>query len=664
MLKKMNLRSIKSKLFISLFSICIFPLFISGFFSYQQSKSVLSKKLSVTSSQTLSEISSGLTDYFTGFTGSVSMIANNYNFINVDDADNFNYVPDLLKNLTESNKDILDSYFGTESGKFAVYPNAQMPDGYDARKRSWYEEGVKANGKVAITSPYVDAASGNTVVGIVQAVMKDGKVVGVIGLDCSLSSLAERIGVKKVGNSGSVSISDPSGVVIAHSDKSLIGTDAITKLSFWNEVKSGNQGFVTYLYNGKEKFGVYATNELTGWKIVAALEQNELSDDTRTIIITTGIITLIMAVIAVILSFILSNGIAANIQKLQEVFDKASNGDLSTFTNIKSRDELGNLGKNYNDMIKNIGVLLESAKKTSTTVYETSTGLSSMAEETTASMSKVSMAVSEIAQGAMNLAENSQETVTSIGELSSKLDTISNVTSDMSNVSNNTKELSSEGIGIVNVLISKNSETMEATMKVADIVTNMNESVKKISTISDAITEITEQTNLLSLNASIEAARAGDAGKGFAVVASEIGKLAEQSKKSTEQITVLIEEIQEKADIVVQAMNGTKEINQEQNQAVTKTEKIFNDISASITDLTGKVIEVKSSVDKMQVQKQIFVTQIESTSAISEETAASTEEVTASAERVTETMSRFSQNTEDLKQLAEKLKKEIDKFKM
>ena len=664
MLKKMNLRSIKSKLFISLFSICIFPLFISGFFSYQQSKSVLSKKLSVTSSQTLSEISSGLTDYFTGFTGSVSMIANNYNFINVDDADNFNYVPDLLKNLTESNKDILDSYFGTESGKFAVYPNAQMPDGYDARKRSWYEEGVKANGKVAITSPYVDAASGNTVVGIVQAVMKDGKVVGVIGLDCSLSSLAERIGVKKVGNSGSVSISDPSGVVIAHSDKSLIGTDAITKLSFWNEVKSGNQGFVTYLYNGKEKFGVYATNELTGWKIVAALEQNELSDDTRTIIITTGIITLIMAVIAVILSFILSNGIAANIQKLQEVFDKASNGDLSTFTNIKSRDELGNLGKNYNDMIKNIGVLLESAKKTSTTVYETSTGLSSMAEETTASMSKVSMAVSEIAQGAMNLAENSQETVTSIGELSSKLDTISNVTSDMSNVSNNTKELSSEGIGIVNVLISKNSETMEATMKVADIVTNMNESVKKISTISDAITEITEQTNLLSLNASIEAARAGDAGTGFAVVASEIGKLAEQSKKSTEQITVLIEEIQEKADIVVQAMNGTKEINQEQNQAVTKTEKIFNDISASITDLTGKVIEVKSSVDEMQVHKQIFVTQIESTSAISEETAASTEEVTASAERVTETMSRFSQNTEDLKQLAEKLKKEIDKFKM
>ena len=183
-------------------------------------------------------------------------------------------------------------------------------------------------------------------------------------------------------------------------------------------------------------------------------------------------------------------------------------------------------------------------------------------------------------------------------------------------------------------------------------------------TISDAITEITEQTNLLSLNASIEAARAGDAGKGFAVVASEIGKLAEQSKKSTEQITVLIEEIQEKADIVVQAMNGTKEINQEQNQAVTKTEKIFNDISASITDLTGKVIEVKSSVDEMQVQKQIFVTQIESTSAISEETAASTEEVTASAERVTETMSRFSQNTEDLKQLAEKLKKEIDKFKM
>jgi len=201
-------------------------------------------------------------------------------------------------------------------------------------------------------------------------------------------------------------------------------------------------------------------------------------------------------------------------------------------------------------------------------------------------------------------------------------------------------------------------------VKVADIVTDMNKSVKEISMISDAINAITEQTNLLALNASIEAARAGEAGKGFAVVADEIRKLAEQSKNSTEQIKSIIGNIQLKAITAVQAMDSTKKSNLDQNEAVTKTEQIFNDILFSITTLTEKVGTVENSVESMQVQKQIFVTQIENTSAISEETASSTEEVTASTEEVTATMDKFTQHTEELQQLAEKLKEEIDKFKI
>lgn len=664
MLKKINFKSIRSRLIISLISICIIPLIILGFFSYNQSKSILNKKLTVTSTQTLSEINNGLNDYFTGFTDRITMMANNYNIVNVDVEDNFNYVPDLLKNLKDSNKDIMDTYYGSESGKFSIYPNSKMPDGYDARKRSWYEEGINAKGKVVITKPYVDTVTGNTVVGIVQAVVKDGKTAGVIGMDCELSTLSERMSSKKVGNSGVVFITDADGVMIAHPDESLIGKDTVTKLSYWDEVKSGESGFITYDYYGIQKFGVYKTNELTGWKLLAGLEQSELTNDTRAIISTTAIITIIMTIIAISLSLLLSKGLALNIKKLKEVFAEASVGDLSTVIEIKSKDELGQLGRDYNAMIKNIGRLLESAKQTSSTVLDTTSNLSSMSEETAASMSQVSLAVSEISQGAISLAENSQETVTGIGELSKRMDNISDITKEISNVSNNTKRLSKEGIQIVNVLINKNSETMEATSKVSDIVINTNESVKKISTISDAINDITEQTNLLALNASIEAARAGEAGKGFAVVADEIRKLAEQSRKSTEQIKEIIEEIKDKAEVAVEAMEGTKNINSEQNESVIKTERIFNDILLAITTLTEKVGEVKVSVDDMQVQKQVFVTQIENSSAISEETASSTEEVTASAEEVTATMDRFSQHTEDLQQLAEKLKTEIDKFKI
>lgn len=663
-LKKININSIRNKLIISLVSICIIPLLITCIFSYNQSKSILNNKLNVTSTQTLTEVNQGLMDYFHGFIDVTAMTTRNPAIVNIDSDNNLEAVSEILGAAKDSDNDILDAYYGTVSGKFAIYPNAKMPDGYDATKRPWYTQAMESKGKVVITPPYKDAVTGNMVVGIVQTVEKDGKIVGVFGIDCTLSTIADRIATKKIGNSGYVFIADTAGNILAHPDKSLISTDAASKLSFWNEVKSRDSGFVTYNYNGVQKFGVYQTNQLTGWKLVATLDQSELTTDTKSILLTTSIIIAIMFLIAVAMSLILSRGLDLNIKKIKDAFSKASNGDLSTVIEIKSKDELGELANDYNSMIKNIGMLLENAKHTSNTVLDTASSLSSMAEETTASMSQVALAVSEISQGAINLAENSQDTATGIGDLSQKLDDIADVTNDMSSVSHGTKNLSKQGINTVNILITKNNETMEASMEVADIVFDVDKSVKEISTISDAINEITEQTNLLSLNASIEAARAGEAGRGFAVVADEIRKLAEQSKGSTEKIKTILETIQAKATTAVQAIDNTKKISLEQNQAVSKTEQIFTDILLSITTLVEKVENVKNSVESMQIQKQIFVTRIENMSAISEETASSTEEVTASTEEVTSTMEHFSQRTVELQELAERLKEEIDKFKM
>ena len=121
-------------------------------------------------------------------------------------------------------------YYGTASGKFAIYPDAKMPDGYDATTRPWYKQALEHKGQVIITPPYKDAVTGNNVVAIAQTVEKDGQVVGVIGIDCTLATLAERISTKKVGNTGYVFISDVSGNVLAHPQKDLINTDAASKL--------------------------------------------------------------------------------------------------------------------------------------------------------------------------------------------------------------------------------------------------------------------------------------------------------------------------------------------------------------------------------------------------------------------------------------------------
>ncbi len=663
-LKSLKLNSIRTKLVIGLVSICIIPLIILGVGSYNQSKSILNNKLTLTSTQTLAEVNSGLTDYFNGFLKAISMTAKNPSIVNIDAENNGEVIKDILKALKESDKDILDIYYGTESGKFAIYPEATMPEGYDAKQRAWYKAALEHRGQVVITPPYQDAVTGDTVVGIVQTVEKDGQIVGVVGMDCTLTTLAERISQKKIGNTGYVFISEVSGNILAHPQEDLINTDAASKLSIWNKVKSDDSGFVNYEYNGANKFGVYQTNKLTGWKLVATLDQSELSNDTKSILKTTFLIIGIVGLISIGISLLLSKGISQNIKKLKEVFAKASSGDLTVTMSSSTKDEFNDLAMSFNTMIRNISQLMNNVMNSSTTVLETSTSLSTMSEEITASISEVARAIQEVSAGATEQVQNAQNGSAQMSDLSKRLDEISVNSNEMDKISSSTKELSSKGLYMIDDLIEKSNRTKTSTTEVNNIVQDMNESTKQINAISETIASITEQTNLLSLNASIESARAGEAGRGFAVVADEIRKLAEQSKASTEEIKVIIEVIQQKSEKAVNAIKLTEAVVNEQELTVGETQQIFNEILKSIQIMITKVDEIKMSINEMNEKKQSTVSKIENISYISEQTASASEEVTASTEEITATMDELTKHSVELKMLAEQLGLEINKFKI
>jgi len=570
---------------------------------------------------------------------------------------------DILKDVKESDKDILDIYYGTASGKFNIYPEAKMPDGYDATARPWYKQALEHKGQVIITPPYVDVVTGNNVIGIAQTVEKNGQVVGVIGIDCTLATLGERIATKKIGTTGYVFVSDVSGNVLAHPQKEVINTDSASKLSIWDKVKSENSGFVSYEFNGIKRFAVYETNELTGWKLVATLDESELSNDTKSILHTSLLITLLIGIISVFISLLLSKGIAHNIKRLKEVFAKASNGDLTVSITASTKDEFEDLAISFNSMIKNISGLMNSVTKSSKTVLETSTSLASMSEEITASINEVAKAIEEVSAGATEQVQNAQNGASEMDDLSKKLDKISVNSNEMDKISNDTKELGSKGLYMIETLTEKSNRTKTATTEVNNIVQDMNENTKKINAISETIADITAQTNLLALNASIESARAGEAGKGFAVVADEIRKLAEQSKNSTEEIKVIIGSIQNKSDTAVKAIKSTEDVVNEQEIAVDETHKIFNEILKSIEIMIKKVDEVKISIVDINEKKQSTVSEINNISFISEQTAAASEEVTASSEEITATMEELTKHSSELQILAEQLGAEINKFK-
>ncbi|APC42748.1 methyl-accepting chemotaxis protein [Clostridium estertheticum] len=662
--KKLKLNSIRTKLIISLVSICIIPLIILGIGSYRQSKSILNNKLTVTSTQTLTEINNGLSNYLNGFSNMLSLTSNNYNIINVDTGNNINYIPDLLKGVAESNKDILDISYGTTTGKFKTYPNATMSPGYDATKSSWYKQALEHKGQVIITPEYIDDGTKKSIITLAKTVEKDGKVVGVVEIDLTLNTLAEQISTKKLGNTGYVFISEVSGKVLAHPVKKLINTDMASKLPFWNNAKSQNSGFVNYDDNGSKKFGVYQTNELTGWKLVATLDQSELSNDTKSIIHTTILIILIMALISIGMSLVLSKGIAYNIHNLKDVFAKASKGDLTVSIKASTKDEFEDLAISFNSMMKNISGIMNNVTNSSKTVAETSTTLASMSEEVTVSIGEVSSAIEQVSIGATQQAQSAQDGALEMEDLSNRLDKISNNSNEMDKISTGTKDLGTKGLSMMDTLIEKSNKTKSSTKEVNEIIQDMNESTKQINAISETLVSITEQTGLLSLNASIESARAGEAGKGFAVVAGEIRKLAEQSKNSTEDIKGIIANIQKKSNTAVEAIKSTQTVVDEQELAVGETKNIFSEILKSINIMITKVEEIKISIVDVNEKKQSTVLEIENISSISEQTAAASEQVSASTEEITATMEEFAKHSSELQALSEKLDNEIKKFKI
>lgn len=663
--EKLRVNTIRSKLVISLMGICVIPLIILGYGANIQARSILNEKLKLTSQQTLLEVNDGISNYFDGFSNMIIMISTDYNFVNSDKSEQAAYIPESLKNLKESNSNIFSSYFATTDGKFDIYPNSKMPEGFNPKERPWYKQAVDNKGKVIITLPFIDAQTGKNVVSIAKTVERDGKVIGVCAMNVSLETLTEKISMKKIGRTGYVFISDVEGKsMIAHPNKDLLGTDAASKQSFWNDAKTNEKGFITYTFNNTKKFGVYETNNITGWKLVATLDEKELSNDTNSILTTTLIIIVVICFISIVLSLLLSKGIAHNIKKLKEVFEKASSGDLTVSITSSTKDEFMDLANSFNEMLKNISELMNNVTKSSKTVLETSSNLASMSEEVTASIGEVAKAIEEVSEGATNQSQNAQNGVTEMNDLSSRLDKISVNSNEMDKLSASTKELGAKGLSMIDTLIEKSKKTKIATGEVDSIVRDMDESTRKINTISETISQITEQTNLLALNASIESARAGEAGKGFAVVAEEIRKLAEQSKSSTEEIKVIITNIQSKSDTAVKAIKSTESVVTEQDLAVGKTQEIFSEILRSIETMISKVDEIKTSIIDVDEKKKKAVLEIENISLISQETASASEEVTASTEEITAVMDRFTKYADELQLLAEKLDEEISKFKM
>jgi methyl-accepting chemotaxis protein len=663
--KKINLRSIKVRLIAILILLSITPLILTGLYTYNKTSNLISKDFESTTAATLQEVNRGIDNYFLGFENILNLLADNMNFnefdIHPEYSDN---VLSLLANAVNSRKDILQIYMGQPNKKFIIYPVSKMADDFDPTVRPWYKKATENKGQVIYTDPYKSAVDGKTIVSIARTIEKNGKLVGVISMNVNLEALSESLASITVGEKGYVFVSDSKGIMIAHPDKSLLGGDVVTTLSYWNKAKDAKYGFDTFLYKGENKFISYTTNENTGWKLMASLPTEELLSKTAVILNANINIGLIIGIIAAIIAWLIGISITSKIFVLKNTFEKASEGDFTVNVNLKSKDEFEELGNNFNMMLKRIGDLILNVKASSQIIYDTSDSMNKMASETNTAVNEVAVTIDQVAQGASETAQDIQSGVEAVNNLASKIDDIDKLTKGMIKVSEKSNKLSQEGLGVMNLLTEKTLKSIKSSEDIAIVVEDVENETGKISVITDTINQIAAQTNLLALNAAIEAARAGEAGRGFSVVADEIRKLAEQSAEATKQIQELITGIKGKAQSAVMSMQEAKIIVSEQSGAVEETSEIFNKILDSIKELMNGIEQIQNATIETEKGKNEIVSRMQNISAVSEESSASAEEVSATTEEVTAAMNEFTNSAAELKELSSKLEEQINKFKL
>lgn len=656
--------SLTKKFILCFIVISLVPLIFIEFVAITKASKSLNENMKLTGVQIVEEVNNSFSRYMNAITMQLNMMSHNLDIIDIQSTENreisTTYVQELLYNVSLSSEDIMNVYYGSEFGDLILIDSVRSEQEFDYKARKWYVQALNGNGNNVFTEPYIDSESGEYVVTVAQAVKDGDKIIGVFGIDINLSTLHDYIKNIKLMHDGYVFFTDSTGQVIGdYSDDGLIEAEIDFVTGKLEEIK---EEIETYIFNDEEVYVMKRINESTGWNIIGILCEEEVESEITSIRNTISIAGLSGSVIAVALAVLVSVQLTKKIKIINKFIRKTSDGDFTDFIEIDSNDEIGELAFNFNKMVEHICSLLKNLDESSKSILENSNNMYYISDSTKSAVEEVADAINDVSIGALNQATDTKSAHLSVDVLAEKIEDVAAYADKIGILSKDTENLGVRGLEILQLLIDKSQKTKDNTIICAKTVGDMTESINKINMMSEAISSITEQTNLLALNASIEAARAGEMGKGFAVVADEIRKLAEESKKSADDIKLMAEDITIKTSSAENSMNESILILAEQNDAVTKTEKVFDEILNSVKTLIEGVEQIQKLNKNMENEKEEVKDKMTSIAKVSEDTAAVSEEVTASSEEVASTMNELVEYSNNLKDIVNTLNDEMSKF--
>lgn len=477
----------------------------------------------------------------------------------------------------------LTVYLGKVDGSFSVRPDSKMPDGYDPRVRPWYKDGMAASGPL-LTEPYIDMTTNKMVMGILDKVSSD---VGVVGGDLALDGLVQIINSLNFGGMGYAFLVNDQGKILVHPDNALV-MKSLSEAFPQNTPKLSRE-LTEVQVDGQARLLTFTPIQglpSANWYIGLSVDKDKAFSMLSTFRNSAVIATLVAVVIIIALLGLLIRVLMQPLHTMTRAMEDIAEGegDLTKRLNIHNHDEFGVLGSAFNRFVERVHSSIREVSSATEQVNEVALRV--------VSASNSSMLNSD------EQANRTNSVAAAINELGAAAQEIASNAAQASQHASSARLLAEEGQQVVEHNIQAMNRLSALIVSSSAHIEALNDKTVNIGQILEVITSISQQTNLLALNAAIEAARAGEAGRGFAVVADEVRNLAHRTQESAQQVQGMIEELQVGARTSVETMDQSQRHSQDGVQIANQAGERLGSVTQRIGEIDGMNQSVATATEE------------------------------------------------------------------
>lgn len=652
--------SIKKKLILMIMLLTIVPLVVLSVISSQYMKKSLEEEAIAKCRGLTNEIKLQIDGYLDVPFTAIKVAANNQAVQSFD-------LAQTKKFLTDTQKNYPDYAFTLNDAKGNMVVRGDDLPLTNIGERSYFQ--MAFSGTTDVISEVIYSKNGNRfVVNLATPVRSGGTgpVVGVLHATIVLTKLSEY--VTEFSKNGSVAfVIDSTGKMLAHPNDQLV-KDRIdmTKQDYVRRaLDEKKDGFAVLTDEaGARKMVAYAYDKRTGWLICLEVPYSVITAKIDSLLLVLGGVSLIGLIIVGLLVVFSAARFVAPILQMQQVASKVAQGDLTQKANIVSKDEIGLMAQAFNLMVANLKKLIGQVQANSEKVAAASEELTATADQSAQAANQIATSINEVATGAEKQDKVVRETTAVVEEMSASIRLVAANTDAVFAQSSKAAEAAKMGGNSIETAVSQMRELERTVGDSAEVVARLGERSKEIGQIVGAISGIAGQTNLLALNAAIEAARAGEQGRGFAVVADEVRKLAEESQEAAKQIAAMISEIQSETDMAVRAMElGTQGV-KAGTTVVNQAGQAFEDIIGLVTELADQVAETTKATQQLASGGQRIVSSVRKFEEMTRKAAGEAQTVSAATEEQSAAVEEIASSSQHLSVMAQNLQETVGKFRV